>query len=336
MSDVKASIIDFCAELGSDPLMVQGAGGNVSWKDGETLWIKASGMWLADAVDKNIFVPVNLTDIKHKLKQNIFSIAPLLTNNFEMKPSIETVIHALMPSIIVVHLHSIEILSQLVKNSCRENISHHLNGKFEYLLIDYYKPGDQLASAIHYALVKKPSANIIFLKNHGIVIAGDNIEDVRKLLRSLTALLQSPVVNMTDYPLPTSEMLDYIPVPDLEIHRLSIDPLFFEVVSKFWALYPDHVVFLGAKPYTFASWDEVKELSSLYNMLPELVFIKKGGVFVRKKFSKVKLAQLRCYYDVLIRQNNDFDLKTLTDDQVSELLNWEAENYRINLSKKVI
>ena len=33
--------------LGSNPRLIQGAGGNTSFKTEENLWIKASGMWLS-------------------------------------------------------------------------------------------------------------------------------------------------------------------------------------------------------------------------------------------------------------------------------------------------
>ena len=36
------------AEVGLDRTMVQAAGGNTSIKDGDTMWIKASGKWLID------------------------------------------------------------------------------------------------------------------------------------------------------------------------------------------------------------------------------------------------------------------------------------------------
>ena len=40
-----------------NPLLVQGAGGNVSWKEEDTLWVKASGTWLSDASAEDIFLP---------------------------------------------------------------------------------------------------------------------------------------------------------------------------------------------------------------------------------------------------------------------------------------
>ena len=47
------------ARLGSDPLQVQGPGGNTSIKDGEVMWIKASGTELANAETQDIFVAVD-------------------------------------------------------------------------------------------------------------------------------------------------------------------------------------------------------------------------------------------------------------------------------------
>ena len=46
------------ARIGADPLLVQGAGGNTSVKEGGVLWIKASGKWLSGAARGHMFVPV--------------------------------------------------------------------------------------------------------------------------------------------------------------------------------------------------------------------------------------------------------------------------------------
>ena len=50
------SIADLCVRISKDRLLVQGAGGNISWKNGNVLWVKSSGSWLADANTINIFV----------------------------------------------------------------------------------------------------------------------------------------------------------------------------------------------------------------------------------------------------------------------------------------
>ena len=48
------------ARLGRDPDRVQAAGGNTSLKRDGTMWIKASGTWLARAEEEEILVPVRL------------------------------------------------------------------------------------------------------------------------------------------------------------------------------------------------------------------------------------------------------------------------------------
>ena len=55
------------------------------------------------------------------------------------------------------------------------------------------------------------------------------------------------------------------------------------------------------------------------------------GVYAKDSFGAAKLAQLRCYYDVLARHNGA-PLATLTDSDVAELLNWDAEQYRMALA----
>ena len=59
--NTRKEVQDYCVKVGSNRLFTQGAGGNVSWKDGNLLYIKASGTWLADANDKDIFL-INRTD----------------------------------------------------------------------------------------------------------------------------------------------------------------------------------------------------------------------------------------------------------------------------------
>ena len=75
-SSVEKHVKAFCTLIGTDSLLVQGAGGNVSWKDDGILWIKASGTWLAEAESKDIFVPVNLIHLQSALSKQDFYVKP--------------------------------------------------------------------------------------------------------------------------------------------------------------------------------------------------------------------------------------------------------------------
>ena len=91
-------------------------------------------------------------------------------------------------------------------------------------------------------------------------------------------------------------------------------------------------MFLGARAHYFDSPAQFHQAFNDVEALPDLVFIRGSGVYAKSGFSEVKLAQLRCYYDVICRTENH-DLTQLDDEQIAQLLNWDAEQYRMHLSR---
>lgn len=325
-----------CADLGKNPLLVQGAGGNVSWKESDVLWIKGSGTWLANALHENIFVPVNLKELQAALAGGDFDTKPQTIGEQTLKPSIEIVLHALMHQKIVVHLHAINILSHLVTKNCQSSIDAiSQNAGFNSAFVTYQKPGPELAKAIHKALTEKPNANVIFLKNHGMVVGGDTIEEVNNILAKLEAAFIQPKTEASDHNIKATEIdcpVDgYAPFQDNEVQALALSPQLFKRLKYDWVLYPDHAVFLGAKAKTYPSWSAFHTQA---DNAPELIFIENIGAFVRPEFNKAKSAQLRCYYDVISRVPVDVELDPLNETDVYELLNWDAEKLRQQMSQK--
>lgn len=335
---LKAALIEYCSIIGKDALLVQGAGGNVSWKEGDTLWVKASGTWLADAVEKDIFVPVDMLHLRAAIEIGDFSVTPKVIGESELRPSIETLLHALMPHRIVVHLHAIEILSHLVCNNCQSIFQSHLDAVVSWVLVAYKKPGAELAEAVNLALKTMKNTNLVFLQNHGIVIGGENIEEIDQLLKlMIEALWTSPRsfgenIPPSD-PLIIEGQVLYYPITDQAVHQLAIDNDLFYHLKSDWALYPDHVVFLGAQPYTYSDMNTLINALHDTKEMPELIFVQNLGVFTKMGFSIAKQVQLRCYYDVMVRQHKKNMTKCLTSLQIGELLNWDAEQYRMGVAK---
>ncbi len=337
-NSMKDSVIAYCAAIGADPLLVQGAGGNASWKDGDTLWIKASGTWLSDAAANDIFVPVDLKHLRQEIDAGNFNVLPNLQNESSLRPSIETILHALMPQPVVIHLHAIEILAHLVRREYEQSFSSTLNPKIRWINIAYFKPGAELARAVWAKLSSSPDTNVVFLQNHGVVIGGTDIEAISKTLKLLIDDSRTNPRTCTnrDYPqfdIKINDLKSYVPVPDIAVHQLAIDKILFDRLSSDWVLYPDHIVFLGAKAQVFESIDDLKESLLSWVVLTDLVFVRGTGVFVHPEFSMAKHAQLRCYYDVLSRQEEGTVLNSLNDNQIANLLNWDAEKYRMNMTK---
>jgi len=329
---MRVSVTEYCKAIGTDRMLVQGAGGNVSWKDNNTLWIKASGTWLADAGNRDIFVPVDLPHLQAAITSGDFEISPKLSAKSSLRPSIETLLHALMPHTVVVHVHAIEALVHLVKFDSEYLIDESI----KWVDVDYHKPGEALARAVYIALDRVEDVNVVFLKNHGVVIGGSDVTEIDKILRSITQSMTSAVcepvqVTIPNYSLDVGDGLQYFPVEDIDVHQLAINPILFDRLETDWALYPDHVVFLGAKAEMYANADEFRATHN--STTPELVFIKGFGVFTKQEFTIAKQAQLRCYYDVLSRLPAACKVNALEEGQVAELLNWDAERYRMNVAK---
>ena len=117
-------------------------------------------MWLADASLKNIFVPIDLENLIEEIKNKKFDAVPRpLTNSF-LRPSIETMLHAIMPQKFVAHLHDIKILSYLVRTDFSQKIVSIMSGNDSWLFVDYFKPGADLANAVKKELIKKKSYSI--------------------------------------------------------------------------------------------------------------------------------------------------------------------------------
>lgn len=325
----------YCIKIGADPLLVQGAGGNASWKDGEVLWVKASGTWLAHAVNEEIFIPVDLTHLRSEIADKNFSAMPKVLITTSLRPSIETMLHALMPHKIVVHLHAVEILAHLVRKNPLEDLRRLIGNAVDWVFIDYCKPGAYLASAVRESLQEKPDANVVFLKSHGLVIGGDSIHEINGALNHILKSLHTPVgevkaeVRTIHVDLDASLAYNgYRPCGDIELHFLANRYEFSSRLKNEWALYPDHVVFLGSEPTIIEDFNVDGYFKNSLGCPPLFIFILNVGVYESASVRHTHRLQLRCYFDVLARQPEFIELASMSKSQISELLDWEAEKYR--------
>ena len=120
----------------------------------------------------------------------------------------------------------------------------------------------------------------------------------------------------------------YEPVSSKRLHALAIDTLLSDVIQNHWALYPDHVVFLGPEAAIFSSSRHSQSSVDERN-LPPFIFLKGQGVFQSRKASKAQLAQLECYFDVVTRIDNWEFVRTLSMKDVEDLINWDAPQKNI-------
>ncbi|MDY6913545.1 MAG: SDR family NAD(P)-dependent oxidoreductase [Planctomycetota bacterium] len=181
---------------GADPDFVLGGGGNTSVKIGNRLYVKASGYALADigidgfiALDRRkltalleMDLPAKAARREAKFKQKL--MASRLETEKNLRPSVESVLHNLLPGRFVVHTHATHAN---MLTCCRRGkaLAEKLFGD-EIIWIGCVEPGVMLAKAIAKSVqayrrrTGRDEPNAILMQNHGLIISGDTAEQVRR------------------------------------------------------------------------------------------------------------------------------------------------------------
>ncbi len=316
---------DFSTKIGSDPILVQAAGGNTSLKHDGIMWIKASGTWLRDAKTKELFVPLNMKRLSAALDAedpSCESCTEFVVNELNsqaLRPSIETSVHGLMPQNIVVHVHCVSTIAWVIQPDAEDKLQA-LLADFNWSYVPYARPGLRLARAIRQRL--KPDTDVLILGNHGLAVAADTVAAAEQLLTRVVKALE---LRTRDQPEPDISALqgladgtNYNLPSELRCHDVALDNWSCRTATKH-AYYPDHVVFLGT------------QLPSNLNGQSAALAFPGKGVLIRRDAKPAVEPMLRCLSDVFSRLKPDTPLKRLTDEDVDMLLNWDAEIYRQNL-----
>jgi rhamnose utilization protein RhaD (predicted bifunctional aldolase and dehydrogenase) len=177
------ALLGVSARIGCQPLLVQAATGNTSIKLDGILWIKASGKWLAQAQQEEILMPVNLSETRRSIEENANPGGRMvIAGGRALSASVETAMHAVLPSKVVLHVHSVNTIAWAVREDAREELAARLDG-IEWSWIPYSQSGLPLARAIEIAIAKAPKTVVLVLANHGLVIAGKIAQPLRRFSR---------------------------------------------------------------------------------------------------------------------------------------------------------
>ncbi|MDX8521683.1 class II aldolase/adducin family protein [Mesorhizobium dulcispinae] len=326
------------ARIGSNPHLTQAAGGNTSLKAGHTLWIKASGTWLKDALSEDIMVPVAMVPLIEAVerrdpaadKPQAFAIDAL--NPRGLRPSIETTVHALMPQRVVLHVHCVDTISLAVQADCEIEVARRLEG-IGWAYVPYRRPGLPLAQGIAERL--RPGVDVLILGNHGLVVAAETVADAERLLHRVRSLLArtartaaepdaaalTALADDSGYRLPT----------DIEAHAVALDAD-SRRMAEAGSLYPDHVIFLGQGSVVARPGEHVADVIARLGVKPVAILFPGSGVLMRGDASTGAAAMQRCLADVTARIDITARLNYLTAAENDELINWDAEQYRQKLN----
>ena len=318
-----AELARFSAQLGGDPEQVQAAGGNTSLKDDGLLWVKASGLWLADALQRELFVPVALDPVLDGIAaQAVDPVTAAVAQELNpagLRPSIETTLHALLPHRVVIHTHSVRTIAFAIRSDGERLIAERLAG-LAWAWIPYCKPGLPLTVAVAARLRDRP-ADVLVLGNHGLVVGADSVAAADALLQEVERRLDGARERSAAPGAPP-------PIPGWRdpahalVHTLAVDPARAARACG-GSLYPDHVIFLGPGATAAPSSGPAK-------------LQLEAGVGARLAEGTGPSADelALCLALVLERVPGGAPLNYLTAAEEAELLNWDAEQYRQALAKR--
>ncbi len=217
-------LIEISRFYGADKEYVIAGGGNTSYKDENTIWVKASGQALAELTEEGLVTlsREKLREISEKkypedpilredqVKTDLYNC--ITGHSANKRPSVETSLHDLIRYSYVVHLHPTLINGILCCRNAR-NISARLFGD-KALFLPYTDPGYILFKTLEseisvYREKHSTDPKIIFLENHGVFVAADTTSEIKDIYKNIIKSVEKEIPRVDKI-----ENLPYNPVMD--------------------------------------------------------------------------------------------------------------------------
>jgi rhamnose utilization protein RhaD (predicted bifunctional aldolase and dehydrogenase) len=327
-----AALRDFSARVGGDPLLVQASNGNTSIKLDGILWIKASGKWLANAMQEEMFVPLELARVKESI-QNDTEIASPYASNGQLRPSIETAMHAVLRHRVALHVHSVNAIAWAIRLDGPDRLTERLAG-LHWQWIPYAASGIPLAREIEKAVAGRPETDVLILGNHGLVVCGADCHTAEKLLREVERRL---AIAPRRFPKPDATVLAMIArfsrwqIPDVDLlHALGTDAASRKILRG-GVLYPCQAIFLGPTMPLLPPAAVISKFTEQWNApggTPAFVAVERSGVMLNEKMTSAERATLNGLVQVTLRTEETARLRYLKEAEVMGVLSQNTHRYK--------
>tara|TARA_B100001093_G_scaffold38481_2_gene32920 strand:- start:4224 stop:5279 length:1056 start_codon:yes stop_codon:yes gene_type:complete len=345
--DTLKEIVELSHEFGT-PEFVKGGGGNTSYKDESTLWVKPSGTTLA-GLEEDTFVTLDRAKVnglynvetpsdphaREELVKNYMAEAVL---NHAGRPSVEAPLHNVLETRFVVHTHAL-LVNGMTCAKEGESICKRLFP--QALWVEYIDAGYTLCMVLkdridaykdEFGRIPK----VIMLKNHGIFVSADTADEIR----SLYASVMEPLRNEYDC-LGISENLgieEYEENPETEaiIKKLfGKDAKFIESSGIFQCvpgpITPDHLVYARAFPFSDELTQENADAYRAKHGFAPKVVVQGNRIYGLGRTEKnAGLALLFAQDGGQVMQLSQAfgGIEYMTDRAREFIENWEVESYR--------
>ena len=254
---------------------VQAGGGNVSIKiSADEMLIKSSGTLLSDMSKNNGYSVVDYQLVKKYLQESNY-----LKTDIENKiikesiiegrqPSIETFLHSFTYKY-TIHIHP-TIINML---TCQKKGKEILENLFpESIFVEYALPGMELANKVLKEMLRKNRGKIIFLKNHGIIVSGDEyktvIEKLEEIINKVALYMKIDISKYNNvsylYKLHIETIKNFS-----NIIYLSEDVNILKAIElnngKLWnySMFPDSIIYCGFQGKDFTANSEKEIINAI-------------------------------------------------------------------------
>ncbi|MEL7598862.1 MAG: SDR family NAD(P)-dependent oxidoreductase [Proteiniphilum sp.] len=207
-------LIEISQFYGSDNRFVIAGGGNTSYKNNEKIWVKASGSSLATiteagfaVLDRAMLNPMSekiyssVPDEREEQVKNDLAAATLTKGK---RPSVETSMHNVIDHPFVVHLHPTAVNGLMCAQDAEASLKRLFGDKTLY--VEYTDPGYLLFKKVYdrikaYRASYGEEPKVIWLQNHGIFVAADTLDEIKRIYADILDQLEGAVTD----PLPSEE-----------------------------------------------------------------------------------------------------------------------------------
>ncbi len=336
--------------------LVQAGGGNSSVKlDDGTMLIKASGYLLSDVEKNTGYSTVNtqyiasivknaqLLGLNDKREREALTASLVIkaTCDGASRPSIETLLHSFLLKY-TLHTHPIVVNMIVMQKNWRELLQNIFHDD-EIALVEYQTPGIELALALHNKIKAcKVIPNIIFLKNHGLIISSSNAEKIETYTEYVIEKIEKYLqLNMHKYKIVSkiSKMINKIDHQN-NIAYFTEDICINESLKTNKQLFfmppfcPDILVYCGVNAVEILDLENTKsilEYKIQHFVLPKIIIYRNQLFIIAKNIKKAKEIEDVLKFHVITLNNMYSNVDFLETDEITYLANWEAEKYRQKL-----
>lgn len=334
------ALLQMSVRLGNEPDLIQGAGGNTSYKSDDLMWVKASGAELKEALAEQIFVPLHVRQLKDldfsDIEPDLQPCIDTLRCQTGLRPSIETLLHVLMPGAYVAHVHALNTLTATLQPKLRSSLNEAMSG-LNWNFVEYAKPGYELSGAVAAVIEPDDRNKIIILQNHGLIVGGDDVVDVERKIHEVESRLQSLMRAMPGSLMPPDQSLsavcfdtDYRPVSSKLVQHLAFDESAITSLAQ-GSFFPDQVVFLGAGIAVLKPGESIRDATERHAVErgnPSFVVLLPGiGVAIAHDAGNAAFLALESVAQIALSIATT-PIVTMTPSQESAVMHWEAERYR--------